>query len=146
MKPTTMWRLALLVLFAATPILCGCGSEYPPRYPISGVVKFRDGSPVKTGTIEACVPGSPWTATGTIARDGTFSLTTVKPNDGAIAGEHQVIVRQLIVTYLPVKGHHDHGKLVDPKFADYKTSKLTLTVDKAGNNKVELIVDEKPSK
>ena len=146
MKLTSMWRFALPLCLVLVPIFCGCGSEYPARYPVSGVIKFRDGSPVKTGTIETSVPGSPWTATGTISRDGTFSLTTVKPNDGAIAGEHQVIVRQLIVTYLPVQGHHDHGKLVDPKFADYKTSKLTLTVNKAGNNQVELIVDEKPSK
>lgn len=130
--------LAVLLLAFA-----GCGPSYPKRHPVSGVVKFSDGSPVKTGTIEIGIPGSQWTASGSIARDGTFTLSTVKPNDGAIAGEHKVIVRQIIVAYMPVKGQHDHGKLVDLKFADYQTTPLTLTVPVGGVKDVELIVEER---
>lgn len=133
--------LTTVLLFVS--LFAGCGPSYPKRYPVSGVVKFKDGSPVKTGTVEFGIPGSQWTASGAIARDGTFSLSTVKPNDGAIAGEHKVIVRQIIVSYFPVQGQHDHGKLVDTRYADYRTTPLTLTVPVGGIKNVELIVDEK---
>lgn len=135
------WLTATAILLVTA--FAGCGSSYPKRHPVSGVVKFKDGSPVKTGTVEFGIPGSQWTASGAIARDGTFSLSTVKPNDGAIAGEHKVIVRQIIVSYLPVQGQHDHGKLVDTRYADYRTTPLTLTVPVGGLKNVELIVDEK---
>ena len=79
-----------LVLLAA-----GCGDGFPKRYPVSGSVKFADGSPVKTGTIELGGNGSRWTASGEIQRDGSFSLTTVKKGDGAVPGEYKVVIRQM---------------------------------------------------
>lgn len=138
--------LANLILSFIVLSYSGCGPSYPKRYPVSGVVKFKDGSAVKTGTIEIGVPGSQWTASGTIDREGTFTLSTVKPNDGAIEGEHKVIIRQIIVAYMPVKGQHDHGKLVDLKYADYRTTPLTLTVPVGGVKNAEFVVEERNDK
>ncbi len=131
----------LVILCGSVIVAAGCGDNYPRRYPVSGFVKFPDGSPVMTGTVEVGIPGSQWTASGKIARDGSFTLGTVNTGDGAILGEHKVIVRQIIVNYLPAAGGHDHGKLVDLKYSDYKTSPLVLTVTEDGNQNVQLIVE-----
>lgn len=114
-------------------VLAGCSDGIPQRYPISGTVKFADGSPVKTGTIELGGNGSRWTASGEIQRDGSFVLTTVKKGDGAVPGEYRAVIRQMILAYLPAEGGHDHGKLVPDRYRDYKTSDLKITVQ-AGEN------------
>lgn len=114
-------------------MLAGCSDGIPQRYPINGTVKFADGSPVKTGTIELGGNGSRWTASGEIQRDGSFVLTTVKKGDGAVPGEYRAVIRQMILAYLPAEGGHDHGKLVPDRYRDYKTSDLKVTVQ-AGEN------------
>jgi hypothetical protein len=132
------------MLFVVLLLLCmGCGDGFPKRYSVSGVVRFRDGSPVETGTIEIGIPNSHWTASGKIQKDGSFVLTTIQPGDGAIEGNHRVIIRQLILTYVPAQERHEHGKLVPLRYADYSTSGLELTVERRRNDGVEIIIDEK---
>jgi hypothetical protein len=82
------WSLALLALVAGG----GCGSDgLGQRYPVSGRVTYK-GAPVPSGTI-AFIPeessGKP--AVGTIS-DGSYSLTTLSPGDGAFPGKYQVSV------------------------------------------------------
>ncbi len=125
--------------------LVGCGPSVPRRYPQSGFIHFEDGTPVKTGTIEIGGAGAKWTASGEIQRDGSFKLSTVRPGDGAVAGEYQVVIRQIILAYLPAVGGHDHGHTVHAKYRDYRTSPLTLVVEKKANNHIRLVVEqEKP--
>ncbi|MEZ6097094.1 MAG: hypothetical protein R3C03_23205 [Pirellulaceae bacterium] len=129
---------SICCLFLA--ITCGCSDGYPKRFPVKGVVRFPNGELVKTGTVEIGMPGSEWTASGKIERDGTFVLSTVNPGDGAIAGEHRVTVRQLIVSYIEPVGGHDHGGHVHRKYNDYNTSPLKLVVEEKANE-VELVVE-----
>ena len=75
----------------------GCGSDgLGKRYTVSGKVTYK-GAAVPSGTI-TFIPedskGKP--AVGTIA-DGSYSLTTLSPGDGAFPGKYQVSVVSLDV-------------------------------------------------
>lgn len=120
----------------------GCDDGFPDRYPTAGKVRFKDGSPVKTGTVELGIPGNQWTASGKIDREGRFVLSTIHDGDGAIAGKHKVVVRQVIIGYLPAEGGHDHGDLVDEKYSDYRTTDLSIEIFPR-ENELELVLDKK---
>lgn len=132
------FALALLVSLVG---LSGCSDGKPPRFQVSGAVRFADGEPVRTGTIEFCVPGSRWSASGTISHDGSYRLTTVQKGDGAIEGRHQVIIRQLVIAYIQPEGGHTHGQAVNPKYSDYSSSDLVADV-KRGTNRIDFTVDK----
>ena len=79
--PTRMPRHAWLLLVGFFLVaLAGCGG--PKLAPVKGRVTVA-GKPVRQGRIMFYPAGAPG-ATGAIAQDGTFSLTTLKPGDGAV--------------------------------------------------------------
>lgn len=118
----------------------GCGESKIPTYPVSGTVIFDDGSPVRTGTVELSSQDHELAATGKIRDDGTFVLGTYESDDGACAGEHRVIVMQLIINDGTVKHSRDHGHPIDPTFASYRTSPLMATVKAHDGNLLKLTV------
>lgn len=132
--------LALAILGAPALFAVGCNSGTLKTYPIQGQVVFQDGSPVKVGTVETKAAGKNVQATGSIATDGTFTLTTYRPNDGAIAGEHKVV----IVQFIPVEDIPNYRPstmgVVHRKHASYHTSGLTMNVVPDGENKIKLVV------
>jgi len=78
--------VACLVVAAANS---GC-RRGPAIVPVSGVVEV-DGKPLPSGSVMVIpVDGRP--ASGTIGRDGRFTLTTFRPGDGVLTGTHQVVV------------------------------------------------------
>lgn len=101
---------------------------------------FDDGSPVRTGTVELASDEHKLTATGRIEHDGSFVLGTYKSNDGACAGNHRVIVLQMIINDGTVNHTKDHGKPVDPMYASYGFSPLTATVAAQDSNTLQLTV------
>lgn len=129
--PKLFGILTLSLGFAA-----GCGGP-PKTYLVHGTVVFPDGQPLTRGTVEfeALNQNKPITASGEIAKDGTFQLGTFAPNDGAIAGEHRVAV---ISDYQIGTGVERPGELpppqLDPKFASFKTSGLKFTIKPRMNN------------
>lgn len=131
-----MRRLTLAIcLLLPAALLTGCGDSGVPTYPVSGVVRLKDGTPVQTGQIEFTSADGSQTARSKIAKDGGFSME-------AIAGEHRAVVIQLIVTEdLPLH-KHDHGPTVHPDFAHYRRSGLSFTVKSAGENKLDVVVHE----
>lgn len=133
LRAVVLWGLLILI---------GCGPSIPRRYPQAGFIHFEDGSPVMTGTIEIGGASAKWTASGEIQRDGSFQLSTVNPGDGAVAGEYQVVIRQIILAYLPAVGGHDHGHTVHAKYRDYRTTPLTLVVEKKANREIRLVVEQ----
>lgn len=81
------------------------------------------------GTIELRSIPAGTIARGKIAEDGGFEVSTFRAGDGAVAGKHQVVIQQLIITeHLDYKAHN-HGRRVPRKFADYTTSGLELEVE-----------------
>ncbi len=84
-------RMALLALVAAAALVCGgCGERRPQTAPVIGTVTYR-GQPVEGATVVfAGAAGRP--SMGITDATGEFTLTTFKPRDGALPGEHAVTV------------------------------------------------------
>ena len=82
----TFLALGLLVTLAGS----GCGGRVE-LVPVSGTVLFR-GQPVDGAQVSLLAPGTPRNAAGKTDSVGHFTLTTFKPGDGALPGEHKVIV------------------------------------------------------
>ena len=133
--PMRRWKIfGVLVLSLA--VAAGCGGP-PKTYLVHGTVVFPDGQPLTRGTVEFEALGQtkPITASGEIAKDGTFQLGTFAANDGAISGEHRVAV---ISDYQIGTGVERPGELpppqLDSKFRSFKTSGLKFTIKPRMNN------------
>ena len=119
----------------------GC-SDNLATYPVTGKVEFADGTPAMFGEIELQSLSHPINARGKINRSGEFSLTTYQDGDGAVGGEHKIVITQLIPpTPLGVQVNHDHGDSIHSKYFSYKTSGLTTTVEQK-KNKIVLVVEK----
>ena len=130
-----VWLATLLASLAL-----GCNSGRLKTYEVEGQVVFKDGSPVKVGIVETKALGKSVQATGSINKDGSFRLTTYRENDGAIAGQHRVVVIQMIpVEDIPNYRPSTMG-VVHRKHASYNTSELTMSVEPDGSNKIRLVV------
>ena len=79
---------ALAAMLAAS----GCGGGSGP-VPVRGVVKL-DGQPVVNAAV-IFVPQAPGgrEAYGSTDANGTFRLTTTKPDDGALPGKYKVVIQ-----------------------------------------------------
>lgn len=134
------WAL-LIILALSCAFLTGCNNRHA-TYPVAGKIVFEDGSPAMFGDIEFQSTEHPINARGTIRRDGSFSLTTYTENDGAIAGDHKIVITQLIPAALPGQEiEHNHGLIVHKKYYSFKTSDLKANVEKQSNT-LELVVEE----
>ena len=69
----------------------GCGPAGPEMGQVTGKVTF-DGVVIPTGTIQFW-PESGRPSRGSIADDGTYTLTTFEKNDGALVGKHRVTIQ-----------------------------------------------------
>ena len=117
--------------------LTGCGEGGPTYVPVTGTVKYSDGT-VPTGTIASInfQPASPTpdtkAASGSITPDGSFELTTIRPGDGARPGDYIVTVY--------VRDAYPAGKsLVADRFT--KPGTLTATVTDSGENNFDFVVE-----
>ena len=142
---TTAIRNSSLRLLACLSVgllgISGCGTGREKTYPVEGIVVFKDGSNVKVGTVETKSLRTGAQARGTIDQDGRFTLTTFENNDGAVAGDHQVV----IVQFIQVEGIKNYRPstmgVVNRKHASYATSGLTMRVDPKGPNQVKIEVE-----
>jgi len=91
------WMLALIA---------GCGGGgLPGMVPISGKVYYQ-GKPLAEGTVlYSPVDANGRQARGELQSDGTFTLTTLKADDGALPGEYRVV----ILAYAPHPGEPGRG-------------------------------------
>ena len=84
---------AAAILMAATLLAFGgCQSnEHPELRPAGGVVTYK-GEPVAGATVAFHHDDAARLATGTTDEEGLFQLTSYERNDGAIPGEHRVVI------------------------------------------------------
>ena len=127
-------RIAILSLLLVG--LAGCSDGNPKRHPVQGKVKFPDGKLLTTGIVEfqAMDHETPVTATGTITPEGTFELGTFSLNDGAIAGRHRVVVLGGEIGTDIERPWLLPSQQVDPRYGDFKTSGLEITVEPKEND------------
>lgn len=123
----SLWAVLLLVS-------AGCGSRHPQTVPVSGLVAFADGTPVRGGRIEFESEQGGINARGTLNNEGEFHLSTFNDGDGAVVGRHRVIVQQSVSPYAGTVGKAKHGPHGPPptkiptRYGDYRTSPLTADV------------------
>jgi hypothetical protein len=127
----TLQLLATLAFLS--PI--GCSPSGPEMARVSGKVTYQ-GKPVPKGTI-AFIPVAPSgrNATGTLGADGTYTLQTENPSDGAILGEYQVTISardDVVLDYVPAVPVKP--KMLAPaKYENPETSGLKATVVRGSN-------------
>ena len=141
-----MMRRDLAVAVAAAVFLFSClGCGGGTTFPAGGRVTFPNGSPLAGGAVEfrSLEHEPPVGARGVIREDGTFQLTTYRPGDGAVEGEHQA----LVVPKRPAGDQWDEVRIsgqapiIDSKYQSFDTSGLTFTVTrKAADNQFQITV------
>lgn len=137
--------LAAATMAAAVlpPILTGCGRHAVPVYSTGGKVVFPDGKPLGGGWVWTRpvqgkdIPG----ARGQIQPDGSFELGTYRPGDGAVEGEHLVLVSPPLL-----RGDRaemlKRPKIIDPRFESFDTSRLKFAVTRdPAKNQFALRID-----
>ena len=141
MRPRSlrMFMVAAVYTLAFTP---GCDhGDHWKTYPVTGTIAFPDGKRFSGGNQSFIVFESlehSVNATGVIDADGTFSLGTYEPNDGAVAGIHRVS----ITPPTPV-GDPDQMRtapLIHPKYRNLDTSELQVTVEAIRSNDIPITV------
>lgn len=80
----------LPVCLVMPAVVLGCGPSRPGVAPVRGQVRSA-GAPVSCGTI-SFYPAGTRPATAEIGSDGRYTLTTFRLDDGAILGEHRVVI------------------------------------------------------
>ena len=88
----SLLALSVLALTCAVTASSGCGGSGLPLIPVSGVVTL-DGQPV----VDAMLTFLPESAAGhsghaVIDAEGNYSVTTIDPGDGLLAGKYKVVV------------------------------------------------------
>ncbi len=121
--------------------LAGCGQKL--IYPVHGRIVDPQGNPVtglKGGAVEFEALEGKSSANGSIEADGSFTLTTKTPADGAHVGKNRVLIqRPFISPERPVP------PVIEPKYEKFETSGLVIQVEPK-NNEVELKVDLAPGR
>ena len=102
----------------------GCGPTLPPA---EGLVRFDDGQPVRSGSLEfRSIDGGDRYA-GRIGPDGGFRLVDESGDASLPPGRYEVVVVQIVLTEDLVAEAHTHGTTVPRRYADYYTSDLRYT-------------------
>ena len=134
----------MLALAFCAPCFTGCSSGI---YPVEGQIVWKDGAPAKElhgGFVIFDLPEKQTSARGTIKEDGSFKLTTKRPDDGAFPGEYKVLVVEAARKAL---GGPDASAIapgaMDSKYSDPSTTTLKTTI-KPEPNKITLTVDRAP--
>lgn len=119
---------ALIVLLAAS--LAGCGRG-PKTYPVKGIVELTNGEVTLLAGSQvelASLDDPAIRASGEIRADGSFKLQTLHNGDtigGARLGNYQA---RIILADDDQANLRRASQAVAPRFRDFKTSGLTVTV------------------
>ncbi|MCO8123096.1 carboxypeptidase-like regulatory domain-containing protein [Stieleria sp. TO1_6] len=102
----------------------GCGNS---KSSYQGSVRFANGDPVQSGSVEfrSLADGSRYASR--IASDGSFALADQSGAHRCPPGDYEVVVVQIVLTEDLAADAHDHGQTVPRHYADYYTSGLRIT-------------------
>jgi hypothetical protein len=90
-------RQSVLAALPVIAALSGCGSSSSVgTVPVTGKIVFN-GEPVADANV-FFIPAQGPRATGTTDAAGLFALTTITPKDGAIEGDHLILVEKSVPT------------------------------------------------
>lgn len=137
--PELSFKRSLLLLVSGflLTIVSGCSG---PVGPITGTVKFGDGSPVQSGTIEFRDVETKVRFAAKISSDGTFVPSDEEGNVGLPPGEYDVVVVQMVLTEDLALESHSHGSTVPRRYADYNESELSVDVKRGQTSGLAITV------
>lgn len=153
--------IVILLLTCVLVPVTGCGSkgQLSGLVPGQGVV-FYDDAPLASATISFTPVQQGGTARGASAstdENGVFQLMTLNRNDGVQPGEYAVTVtktekptpvdeetaRKMMSGEIPAPPLDKTVKhLINPKYADEKTSGINLTIGPKGDKKIEIRLEK----
>jgi hypothetical protein len=129
--------LALFALASLLPL--ACGGPGAGKASVSGKVTYN-GQPVIRGTV-SFKPVNPEgkIATGAIQPDGSYSLQTEEPGDGALPGDYKVGIsapaEEEVLQYIPAKPITPKS-LIPEKYGNPDSSGLTAKVEAGKSNDI----------
>ena len=131
-------NISCLILLVATSVGC---QKKAATIPVNGKVVYK-GKPLEYGSVMFQPSGGGPIARGTIASDGSFTLTTEKENDGAVPGEHQIRITSFEAqkSAIQTRGEPTLGKSAIPqKYNSFGSSGLTESVSE--DMKLPLVIE-----
>jgi hypothetical protein len=133
-----MQRVAGVAVCAV--LLAGCGKS--ETVPVTGTVTFKGQPAANAEVMFNAKQGR--LATGVTDESGKFTLSTAKPNDGAMPGEYVVTLAEYYPPEKPPAMPRDGGPLPSRfprKYGDPSHSPLNVTVEREGKNEFLLDVN-----
>jgi hypothetical protein len=132
MMPSSRLVFGVLVLGVAL-VASGCGQKFPRTAIVRGKVTYK-GKPVPNGTVNF-IPAAGKDASGEIQSDGSYTLTSYRPGDGAIPGKYSVVIvaMQDNSTRLPEDRSPLPPPIVPVKYTSLATSDLKAEVEDKEN-------------
>ena len=137
--PKHMPRLLTVCL---TLSLAGCGGA--GTYPVEGQLQWSDGTPAKElegASLTFELPEKNTNSTGIVQPDGSFTLMTAAPGDGALPGTYKVVISERRQS---AGGSQMAPMKSDSRYADREKTDLTAEVKpikNTGPNKLILKID-----
>jgi len=101
----------------------GCARSGPPP---RGIVRFDDGQPIQSGSVEFRSLDTGQRFAGRISSDGSFQLEDQNAVSAFPPGDYEVVVVQIVLTEDLAAEDHQHGRTVPRQYADYHTSNLRI--------------------
>ncbi|MCL2117157.1 MAG: carboxypeptidase-like regulatory domain-containing protein [Planctomycetaceae bacterium] len=155
------WTLVLLLFANVLVPVIGCGSkgQLSGLVPGHGVV-FYDDTPLASATVSFTPTqenGTTRGASATTDEKGAFQLMTLNRNDGVQPGEYVVTVtkverpppvdeetlRKAMSGEIPAPPLDTKIKhLINPKYADAKTSGVNVTIGPKGDQQIEIRLEK----
>jgi len=117
--------------------VAGCGKSAGPT---SGVVRFDDGTPVTSGSIEFRRLTDKARFASRIDPQGMFQPTSQEGVVGLPLGKYEVVVVQIVLTEDLALEAHTHGNTVPRRYADYYTSDLKVDIAPDHTKRIEVVV------
>jgi hypothetical protein len=118
--------IATLPLFVA---LSGCSEQRVPVYPVSGKITYKGQPPVGASVVLHSLSGSDAkdvVPAGTVKDDGSFTVTSYDPGDGAPQGDYVATIEWY--RYQSELGGAGPN-VIPSKYVSAKTSPVKLSVD-----------------
>ncbi len=133
-------RFVLIVgLAAVAASITGCGARQPATFRVAGIVRDAVGDPVERAmiTLLSVGEGVKYRAEGVVGPAGRFSLTTFRPDDGAVAGLHRVI----LVPLPSPDGQSQAAASIPARYEHPERSGLTVEIEPQPVNEIILVVE-----
>jgi len=133
-------RFACLVVLVA-----GAGCSFKePTYPVKGQVVYQDdGSPAAAGvSVVFESTKEPYArSSGVIQSDGSFALSTDRPDNGAMQGEHRVAISPMATDASGRDLTAQLAQKIHPKYFELRTSGIVVDIKPTAVNDFKFQVE-----